>query len=69
MAQHLPSVIWPLRRDLQSGYVRTVDKKRISLCFQLQNDPGHVTEIHLTRADARLWVKRINQCLDSTKER
>lgn len=66
MSKHLPSVVWPLRRDFKSGYVRTVDSKRIALCFHTVTDPGYVTEVHLTRADARLWVKRINRCLEQS---
>ena len=67
MAKHLPSVVWPLRRDFKGGYVETRDKSHISLNFPIPHDPGYVQVVVLTRADARLWAKRINQCLEATK--
>lgn len=66
MAKHLPSIIWPLRRNLKGGYVETYDAKRIALSFPIPDDPGYVQVVVLPRADA-LLAKRIAECLDRSR--
>lgn len=64
MAKHLPCSTWALRLEAMSPYVRTSDKYTIGI-VQPNYDGGNIIE--LTRRDARLLAKRINQCLDGTK--
>lgn len=74
MAVHKPSVIYGLRKlPGLSGYVRTVDEESIQLVMHqpsvesLADLPPQVME--MSRKDARLLAKRINQCLDDTRTR
>lgn len=57
-----PGTIWCLRRDLTGPYVRTAELDKIALAFD-------DCVVYLSRADARLLAKRINQCLDATVKR
>lgn len=60
------SAIWSLR--IGAGpYVGTVEGDRIRLAFP--DGSGMADCIYMTRADARLLAKRINQCLDETRNR
>ena len=67
MAKHLPSVVFCLRRDFKD-FVCTFDEQRIQLVF---GSPGVTVNptgfVVLSRADARLLVKRINRCLEASK--
>lgn len=54
-----PSQVWCLRRD-QITVVYTGDDDTI--CIQGEGDQY----LDLSRVDARLLAKRINQCLDAT---
>lgn len=65
MAKHRPTVVWGIRKLGQDGYVRTRDTKTIELCFP--DGDGMVLCVPLSRADARLWARRITQCLEGTK--
>ncbi len=62
-----PSTIWGLRYDPGSGYVRTLPGDRIGV--YLPDGRGMVSGLQMSRADARLVAKRINQCLDATVKR
>lgn len=59
-----PGSIWTLRMDEGAAYVRTGPNDRIVLAGP--DEVGCFSTIHLTRKDARLLAKRINQCLDAT---
>lgn len=67
MGKHLPTIVWALRRDFKGPYVQTHDARRIALSFPIPDDPGYVQVAVISRADARLLAKRINQCLDETR--
>ena len=61
-----PSTIWPVRQVgvYPNYYVQTEDDDRISIASA---DGGmYMTAILMSRKDARLLAKRINQCLDET---
>lgn len=58
-----PSTIWTLRRDRNTPYVATAPDDRIVFA------DGYGEALNMTRADARLLAKRINQCLDETRKR
>ena len=65
-----PGVIWSLRRPgvHPNAWVRTADFDLIAIQhYSSPGDPGAV--LLLSRKDARLLAKRINQCLDGTKKR
>lgn len=64
MTNRAPSSIWPLRRDCSSVYVCTTDEDRIQIAYPTGG--GYVMAYSLSRKDARLLAKRINQCLDAT---
>lgn len=63
-----PGVIWSLRRPrglyFDQPYIRTNDSDGISISFP--DGVGYATTHYVTREDARLLAKRINQCLDAT---
>lgn len=72
MAVHKPSVIYGLRKlPGLSGYVRTVSESELQIVMHnpsaenLADLPPQVME--MSRKDARLLAKRINQCLDDTR--
>ena len=65
-----PGSVWTLRWPLVSrkpnGSVRTLDDDYIGIGVwgDFRVGPGSIV---LTRRDARLLAKRINQCLDATR--
>lgn len=65
-----PSTIWILRKigAPTNGGVRTADGDRISILYYSEG-ADRAQSIVLSRKDARLLAKRINQCLDSTARR
>ena len=69
------SQIWALRlpRDGYSGgYVRCAkyDDDKIEIMFPIEDtNPPQCYVMTVNRADARLYAKRINQCLDDTARR
>jgi hypothetical protein len=67
MADRAPSTIWILRKigAPTNGGVRTTEDDRISILYYGE-DADRAQSIILSRKDARLLAKRINQCLDST---
>jgi hypothetical protein len=62
-----PGVIWRLRDDLDA-HVYILRGGLIAIHYDPGGD-GHVTSLALSRRDARLLAKRINQCLDDTRLR
>lgn len=68
MGKHRPSIIWLMRKvgTYPNAYVETVDKDRVAIAF-LNREPIPSWAVELTRRDARLLAKRINQCLDETR--
>ena len=54
---------WPLRPGFGSGYVEA-GRDTISITLPAL----FPTRVVLSRADARLLAKRINQCLDQTRK-
>ena len=63
-----PSVVWSLRGPDKYPYyqVRTTDDDRIEIGAASGN--GYMDYLLLSRKDARLLAKRINQCLDDTRK-
>ena len=61
--------VWALRMPdnprFTGGYVKMYDAKTLILAFPA--DPGHVFEVKVSRADARLYARRITQCLEASK--
>lgn len=55
-----PSTIWSLHRDFRN-YVCTLSNDEIGIHYNGR-------DLWLSRKDARLLAKRINQCLDETKK-
>lgn len=62
-----PSTMWCLSRTNLDTHVRTGPNDHVVLVGP--DAVGYVTAIHLSRKDARLLAKRINQCLDDTAKR
>ncbi len=68
MAQHKPDMIWELHppNKYPNGEICTISTSDIMIasypCKGVSVEP-----IILSRRDARLLAKRINQCLDATK--
>lgn len=67
MAQHKPTMVWHTRLETDGPYqtVKTVNEGTVAIGFM----PGHGVAgygFHISRKDARLLAKRINQCLDAT---
>jgi hypothetical protein len=58
-----PGTIWTLRKDLNPPWITTTDFDQIRLVF----DQG--VSVCLSRKDARLLAKRLNQCLDETAKK
>lgn len=69
MGKHLPTVIWPTRpmgvRPQQ--YVRTADESNVEVTFVIA--AGEAWAVRLSRHDARMLARRLNQCLDETTNR
>ena len=68
MAKHKPGVIWPTRIGVAaaSQIVSTESTNLLKISFF----PGYGRDglsVSISRRDARLLAKRINQCLDYTK--
>lgn len=68
MSKHLPSVVWTSRNRFDIPYqaVRTHSKTEIVISIM----PGHGENgigFKLSRLEARMLARRINQCLDATK--
>lgn len=64
-----PSTVWLLRHPgtYPNGYVLTRVNEEIRISFFDSEDFGN--HIFMSRQDARLLAKRINQCLDATVKR
>lgn len=73
MGIHKPSVIYVIygMRKLPglSGYVRTLDEQTIQVVLHRPDDDGPSQVMEMSRKDARLLAKRINQCLDETSSK
>lgn len=71
MAVHKPSVLWGLRPKGNVGYVRTAGAEAIQIvAAPLGRDLSFGAQvIEISRKDARLLAKRINQCLDGTRSK
>ena len=61
-----PGTVWALRRDFAS-WVRTLHNERIEIVMPPAYGEGSGRQrLVVSRQDARLLAKRINQCLDGT---
>lgn len=69
MARHKPGVVWSVRPKSRSPYVATSDENTVVLSMPDREHPGWVLNFPLSRRDARLLAKRLNQCLDETRSR
>lgn len=65
MARHIPSVSWSLRDPEYGSHVQTRDEESLSLAIMTPSGYGQQFVV-ISRKDARLLAKRINQCLDDT---
>jgi len=65
-----PSRIWMLRRPgtYPNGHVRTASGDLIEVAYYFREDAEPEWFV-LSRIEARLLAKRINQCLDETRKR
>ncbi len=61
-----PTTVWCLKRDALDTFVRTAPDDRIVIASEHEYEQQW---IELSRSDARLLAKRINQCLDGTTKR
>lgn len=68
MAIHKPSSIWPTRPlgVYPQQYVRTLDEDHIGVSFHATLN-GLGREVRLTRHEARMLARRLNECLDDTR--
>jgi hypothetical protein len=67
IADRAPGTVWCLSRNNLSTYVTTEINDHISLVGP--DSVGSLTGLVLTRHDARMLAKRINECLDETVKR
>ena len=70
MAVHWPGAIWSLRKPgpgRPQSYVQTKDEQSLWLTLPDPGDERMVYQFPISRKDARLLAKRINQCLDATR--
>lgn len=69
MAKHRPTIVWPTRPlgSYPQQYVRTADDENLELSFHVEHRDGWA--VKLSRRDARMLARRINQCLDETLSR
>lgn len=61
-----PTSIWVLRLSDLNTSVRTLPDDRIAIAGEYEYEQQW---IELSRRDARLLAKRINECLDATAKR
>jgi hypothetical protein len=68
MSAHIPSVSWSLRAPEYGAHVRTESDDSLLLAIV---DPSGRNQriVSISRKDARLLAKRINQCLDDTSSK
>lgn len=66
MASHVPSVIWSLRDPSYGSFVRTFDEDSIGLTLTDADPRMEGVSVVISRRDARLLAKRLNECLDDT---
>lgn len=65
MARHIPTVTWSLRAPEYGAYVQTESED--SLLLTIVDPSGYgKRRVSISRKDARLLAKRLNQCLDDT---
>jgi len=62
-----PGAIWTLRGIGQANncFVRTKENDMVEIVFE---DLNGIATVMLTRKDARLLAKRVNQCLDGSRK-
>ena len=65
MAVHVPTVVWSLRSPEYGSHVQTRDEDSLSLAIMTPSGYGQQFAV-ISRRDARLLAKRINECLDAT---
>lgn len=65
-----PGMIWLLRKigAATNGSVHTTEDDRIAVLYYGVSRP-HPQSLLLSRRDARLLAKRLNECLDGTAKR
>lgn len=63
-----PSTVWGLRPlgTYPNGYVRTLEEDDIEI-VHIEKERSPAEFLVMSRKDARLLAKRINQCLDKTR--
>lgn len=66
MMNRAPNTLWSLR-GVNSLYVKTADDDKIEILFP--DGRGYANGFSISRKDARLLAKRINQCLDETRKK
>lgn len=75
MARHLPTSMWCFYRvgsedkrrgPIRQGYVQTLSTSQIKVTLFIHGDDWG-TGLNLTRAEARMLARRLNECLEGTK--
>lgn len=68
MAKHLPTSVWASRKPCTypNAYVRTRDRESLYIAIIAEVNTFDAS-FNISRRDARLLAKRINECLDATK--
>lgn len=71
MAVDKPGTVWGLRWPPNGGYVRTAGPDAVQIVMApLGRDLSWGAQVlEVSRKDARLLAKRINQCLDDTRSK
>ncbi len=60
-----PNTLWSLR-GVNSMYVKTAEDDKIEILAP--DGRGYANGLSMSRKDARLLAKRINQCLNETRK-
>lgn len=70
MAKHRPAVVWHTRLDWKRPYqaVRTHDEENLIVSIMPGNGADGVG-FKISRVDARLLARRIEQCLKGTRSK
>lgn len=63
--------IWPTRRDLRGSYVAVNrdDQDLVDVVVPVRDGSGNAFVHSISRGEARLLARRINECLDATVRR
>jgi hypothetical protein len=66
MSNRAPGTSWSLRQAPECGYVKTTDNDGILIALPHDPTSSELIGIEISRKDARLLAKRLNECLNAT---